>query len=106
MTKDGTEEALDNTHETAKSAAAGIVVGNIVLTLFFALSLKTMWYLLSVMQVIVLLRSFTAWPAIVDSVIGQVLDAITLDPIVEPIIDYGKSKFELADDITDDEYLR
>ena len=41
-----------------------------------------MWYLLSVMQVFVLLRHYTAWPALVDSVLKQVLDAITLEPIV------------------------
>ena len=45
------------------------------------------------MQVVVLLRPFTAWPALVDQVLQQTLDAITLDPFVDPIIDFGKSKF-------------
>lgn len=58
------------------------------------------------MQLVVLLRYYTSWPAIVDSIIQEVLDAITLDPIVEPIIDFGKSAFELARDENDDEYLR
>ena len=106
MVNDATDVALDETHDAVKEAAQGVVFSNIVLTLVFALSFKTMWYLLSVMQIIVLVRSFAAWPAIVDEVIKQVLDAITLDPVVKPIIDYGKSKFELADDETDDEYLR
>ena len=106
MTGDETEVALGETYEAVESVAEGIVYSNILLTLFFALSFKSMWYLLSIMQVIVLLRPFTAWPAMVNLVMQQVLDAITLDPVVEPILDYGKSKFDIADEKTDDEYLQ
>ena len=65
-----------------------------------------MWYLLSVMQVLILLRSFTAWPALIDECLQQVLDAITLEPLVKPMLDFGKSKFELADDQSEDPILK
>ena len=54
----------------------------------------------------VLLKSYTAWPALAIKVIEQVMSAITLEPIVGPILDFGKSKFERADEYTDDEYLK
>lgn len=61
-----------------------------------------MWYLLSVMQIVVLLRPYAAWPALLYQVNNLIQNAITLEPISQPIIDYGKSKFYIADDQNDD----
>ena len=66
MTGSDTEVAFDETYKAVENTAQSVVFGNIVVTLLFALSFKSMWYLLSIMQVIVLLRPFTAWPALVD----------------------------------------
>ena len=49
MLGDKTELTLDTTFATVNSAAKGVMLGNLVLTIFFALSFKSMWYLLSVM---------------------------------------------------------
>ena len=40
------------------------------MTLLLALSLKSMWNLLNVMQVVTYMRYFAAWPAVVDKMLG------------------------------------
>lgn len=41
----------------------------VLVTVFSAVSLKQLWNLLNVFQVVVLLRQYTAWPARVDLVL-------------------------------------
>ena len=63
------------------------------MTIFLVLSLKAMWNLLNVMQVLAYMRYFTPWPALVDQILAQIIDAITLGPYIKPILDYGKTQF-------------
>ena len=100
------EVALDKTLGSVEDAAKGMIVGNLIFTVFFAISFKSMWYLLGVMQVVVLLKSYTAWPALGIKILDQIMQAITLEPIVNPILNLGKSKFEVADEYTSDEYMK
>lgn len=105
-TDDGIDSVVESVDNKINQAAQAIVVGNIVLTIFLVLSLKSMWNLLNVMQVLVYMRYFTNWPATVDDVLLRVFDAITLRPFTEPVILYGKDKFEIAVSINRDEFMR
>ena len=49
--------------------------------------------MLHVMQVLAFLRFFAPWPATIDKTLAQIYSGITLQPLTEPIFEYGKSKF-------------
>ena len=51
------------------------------------------------------MRFYTRWPAVVDGMLLQMEDAITLDPLADRIFDFGKSKFEIANHTLSDESL-
>ena len=53
-------------HDVIDSTAALLVYSNVAFTLILAVSLKAMWNMFNVMQVLAYLREFTPWPAIVD----------------------------------------
>lgn len=63
------EEIAITIHDSLQETAGFLVVGNVFLTIFIALSLKSMWHLLNVMQIVSFMRYFTAWPAIVDKIL-------------------------------------
>lgn len=58
------------------------------------------------MQVLGYAQNFAQWPAIGDSVINQIIDAIYLKKINDAVMDMGKSKFDLAEETEKDEYLQ
>ena len=43
------------------------------------------------MQVLAFMRNFTQWPALVESIITQIIEAIYLNEVSDAIMDYGKS---------------
>ena len=49
FSNEDTEVALVETYEKMENVANSFVVGNILLTIFFGLSFKAFWYLVSVM---------------------------------------------------------
>ena len=52
------------------------------------------------------LRFFAAWPAFMMLVLKFLDDTITLKPVTDPIFDYGKSQFEIANSTLSDQGLK
>ena len=65
-----------------------------------------MWNLLNVMQILAYMRFYSKWPAFMMSIFTWIDNAVTLKPVSDAIKDYGKSKFELANQTLSDEGLR
>ena len=86
---------VNEAHELILQSASALLISNLVLTLVITISLKAFWNLLTVIQVLVFLRHFTNWPAIVNQVLHQMFEAITLKPFIDPILQFGKSTFEV-----------
>ena len=66
LTGDNLEQVAEAVHDVIDSTAALLVYSNVAFTLILAVSLKAMWNMFNVMQVLAYLREFTPWPAIVD----------------------------------------
>lgn len=54
-----------------------------------------MWSLLNALQVVAFLRYYTLWPAIIDKTLARIFEVITLKFLSDPILQYGKSKFDI-----------
>ena len=61
-----------------------------------AASLKAMWSLLNVMQVVAYLRHIENNPANLQTILTSLDNAITLEPIKSAVKDYGKDKYDVA----------
>ena len=79
-------EATQNSVETATNT---FVVGQIIITMVLAISLKSMWNLMNVIQVLTYVRFFTGWPALMMEIFKYMDDAITMKPVSDPIFEYG-----------------
>lgn len=51
-------------------------------------------------------RGFTQWPAMVESVITYIIDAIYLETVNNAIMEFGMTEFEVAKATTKDEFKR
>ena len=71
-----------------------------------ALSLKSMWNLMNVIQVLAYVRFFSGWPAMMMEVFKYMDDAITLKPVSDHIFEYGQSQFEKANATLTDEGMK
>ena len=87
---------METAESTAENTTQSLMTGQILLTLALSVSLKQMWNLFNVMQVLAYSRVFTKWPALGKGVITYIIDAIYLKKINEAIMDYGKTEFEVA----------
>ena len=65
-----------------------------------------MWNLLNVVQVLTYTRNFTPWPALTDQVHMYLVEAIYLEQISSAVMEFGQTKFEQAQEMTKDEYVR
>ena len=63
------EATLDTTEESIEGATNTLMTGQIIATLALSVSLKQMWNLLNVMQVLAYFKHFSSFPAIIDSFI-------------------------------------
>ena len=97
---------LETTKTTMERATQTFVVAQIVITLILSVSLKSMWNLYNVCQILAYIRLFTNWPALMDSVFLYLDNAITLKPISDVLFDFGKSDFELVDSTLNDEQMK
>jgi len=61
---------------------------------------------MNVMQVVAYIRLYAAWSANVDIILVNLHKAITLEPLVNLIVNAGKDQFEFATDLISDENLR
>ena len=84
-------QVLETTKQSIESATNTVVVAQIIITLLLALSLKSMWNLMNVIQVLAYVRFFSGWPAIILEVFKYMDNAITLKPVSDPIFEYGQS---------------
>lgn len=66
------------------------------MTLLLSVSLKQMWNLLNVMQVLTYARNFTPWPPLVDKLLDVLVEALYLNALSTAALDFGKTKFEAA----------
>ena len=81
-------------------------MAQIAITVPIALSLKSMWNFMNVIQVLAYLRFYSNWPAFLNMQFVQLEYAVTLKPISDPVMDLGKSKFEIASQSLSDESLK
>jgi len=82
------------------------VITQIVITLLLAASLKSMWNLLNVAQVIAYLRLITLWPANGLVALEFIEDGITLRKITKPMMEFGTSSFSDLNTTLDDVALQ
>lgn len=61
-----------------ENTAQTLMTGQLIMTLVLSVSLKSMWNLLNVMQVLAYLRSFTSWPALIELITKNIIEAIYL----------------------------
>ena len=69
------------------SQTAGI--GNLVISLALTVSLKAMWNLQNVFQIVSYLRIISNNPANLQLILVSIYDSITLKPIMKPLLAYG-----------------
>ena len=77
------------TQQAITSTANTVMAAQLAITIFLALSLKSMWNLMNVIQVLAYIRFFSGWPAIMMEVFKYMDNAITLKPVSDPIFEYG-----------------
>ena len=65
-----------------------------------------MWNLLNVIQILAYMKFYARWPAFINDIFERIDDAMKFDPIVDALFDYGKTKFEIANNTLTDEGLR
>ncbi len=95
---------MEITQDSLEKATNTFVVAQIVITLVLAISLKSMWNLYNVVQVLAYIRFYSAWPALMMELFTQMDNAITLKPITDPIFEYGQTQFEKANVTLYDEH--
>ena len=101
-----TVEALEVTETTITNATGTVVAVQLIIVIFLAISLKSMWNLTNVMQLLAYIRFFSGWPALMIELFTYVDDAITLKPVSDPIFEYGQSQFEKANATLHDSGMR
>ena len=84
------------TEENIEATSKAVTITQIVLIIIFAVSLKLMWNLLNVVQVLTYMKFFTRFPAFMEIIFTMMEDAITLKLLTDPVFDFGKSKFQIA----------
>ena len=94
LRSDGFYAAL--TEENIESTAKAVTITQIVIIIILTVSMKLMWNLLNVVQVLTYMKFFTRFPALMELVFTMMEDAITLKLLTDPVFDFGKSKFQIA----------
>ena len=62
-------EVLATTEEATSNTTQGLMTSQIIVTLILSVSLKQMWNLFCVMQVLGYIQNFAPWPAVGNSII-------------------------------------
>ena len=66
-----------------------------------AVSLKSMWNLNHVMQIVAYLRLISNNPANLALIFDSVYNAVTLRPVTKLVFDFGEEKYDLAKEKTE-----
>ena len=80
---------METTEETVNVAANTLIVVQIIITLVLAASLKSMWNLMNVIQVLAYIRFYSGWPAFLLKIFEYMDNAITMKPVTDFAFDYG-----------------
>lgn len=78
------------------SGTTAVFATQILLTLIIAVSLRAMWNLMNVVQVVVFTRHFCNWPSNVQQLLDKLHDAMKLRELNEFLLDRGMSAYEKA----------
>ena len=89
----GLASLLEATGTAIVSATTSLAVGQILITILLASSLRSMWNFMNVMQIVVYTRLACAYPANAEMMIGYLDDALTMKPIMEPVLNYFQGSF-------------
>jgi len=81
--------AMEATEYAVNQAANTFIVFQIVVTILLAASLKSMWNLMNVIQVLAYVRFYSGWPAFMTKVFEFMDNAITLKPVTDFVFDLG-----------------
>ena len=76
---------------TIEATTQNLVLGQVILTILLAISLKQMWNLLNVIQVLVFIKNFTLWPAGTENILIILSEVIYLEKFSNWSLDFGKS---------------
>ena len=76
---------LDSTSNSLQVVTNLAFLSNLGLTVCFSLSLKAMWNLMHVMQVIVFTLYVVKWPANAELLIESMREAITLEDLLDSL---------------------
>lgn len=99
------EAAMNVAQSSIEGTTQTMMAGQVIITIFLSVSLKQLWNLFNVLQLLSILKNFTKWPALVQEVIKFITEAVYLKNVTYTIMDYGRSKFEIAKDNTKDSFL-
>ena len=67
-----------------------------MILVLLGISLKSLWNLLNVMQVLSYMRFYADWPVFLMEIFVYMDNTITLKPLMDPIFEIGKDNFEIA----------
>ena len=93
---------LDSTSNSLQVVTNLAFLSNIGLTVCFSLSLKAMWNLMHVMQVIVFTLYVVKWPANAELLIEAMREAITLEDLLDSLYAYVLPSYLFEKDQEDD----
>lgn len=69
--------ALEYSETAVTASTNSIVLTNVLVTIALSISLKRLWNLLNVLQVLVFTRNFCAWPAMIDGTLNFLHEIVT-----------------------------
>ena len=97
-------DLLSFTESTIETTTQTLLTWQILVTIILSVSLKAMWNLLHVMQILTFSKNFTEWPALATESLTYINDAIYLEEISGKVLEFGQSKFDLAKIATHDKF--
>ena len=70
--------ALDTVSNSIENTTQTMMTGQLITTIILSISLKQLWNLFNVLQVLAVSSEFTQWPALIDEIIKYIFEAIYL----------------------------
>ena len=82
--------------DTIVKASESAFWSSLVMAILISISLKVIWNIMNVMQVLAYTRLFSLWPANIKTLMDSVHMAITMDVFYDKLINYGLDQYEIA----------
>ena len=73
------QEFLASAASSIEGTTQTLMTGQLMITILLSVSLKQLWNLLNVMQVLAVTREFTQWPATIEEIIKYLYEALYLE---------------------------